>query len=388
MTERAAIAGAFEYPAGRYPEMDAFDLYRAVLKGAIREWPVRPQDIDGLMTHPCGYVNHPDNYVHDRLVSELGIRPTFLETINMGGQTYLAMVNRAALAIAAGQCTAVLCVVGGKFLKPSAGGGDMMARAISHPNLEMPYGTFIPALYGMIATQFMHERNVKAEDLARVAVAARKWARINPKARQHKAPELTIQDVLSSRMICEPFHLLDCSLPSDGGGVVLVARADLARKWTKQPAYVAGFGEFHPRGTLSDGGYLVESGASVSGPQAFKRAGMTPKDIDCAQLYDAFTSTPLMLLENLGFCEPGQSAAFVQSGAIDPGGKFPVNTSGGLLSYGHTGDGSGMTMLTEGALQVMGLAGPQQIPKADRVLVHAYGGMMYDHSTMILSREP
>jgi acetyl-CoA acetyltransferase len=322
------------------------------------------------------------------LISELGLRPTFAETINLGGATYLAMVERAAAAIRDGRASTVLCVSAGKFMKPSAGGGALMAGAVSDRDLEVPYGTFIPALYGLIASQFMAERKATQEDLARVAVSARKWARLNPRARMHKGPELSVQDVLASRMICTPYHFLDCSFPSDGGGAVLVTRAALARKWTKQPAYVLGYGEYHPRGTLSNEGNLIESGATVSGPRAFAQAGMTPRDIQVAQLYDAFSSTPLLLLENLGLCGIAEAGSFVQRGAIDPGGALPVNTYGGLMSFGHTGDSSGMSLLTEAAFQTMGLAGPNQVAKAERVLAHAYGGMMFDHATVILGREP
>jgi acetyl-CoA acetyltransferase len=340
------------------------------------------------MTSPCGGIAGYDTYIHDQLISELGLQPSFAETINLGGATYLAMVDRAAAAIRAGRAETVLCISAGKFMKPSAGGGALMAGAVSDRDLEVPYGTFIPALYGLIASQFMTERNVTAEDLARVAVSARMWARLNPRARMHGAPALSVNDVLESRMICTPFHFLDCSFPSDGGGAVLVTRAALGRKWVKQPAYVLGYGEYHPRGRLSDEGDLIESGATVSGPRAFERARMTPSDIRVAQLYDAFSSTPLLLLENLRFCGAGESAGFVQRGEIDPGGKLPVNTFGGLMSFGHTGDASGMSLLTEAAFQTMGTAGPNQVENADRVLAHAYGGMMFDHATVILGREP
>lgn len=386
MSESIAIACAYELTPGRYPTDDV-GLFREVLKGALRSWPIRPGDVDGVLTHPSGGIAGYDPYIHDRLVSELGLTPAFVETLNLGGATYLAMVDRAASAIRAGRANTVLCVGAGKFMKPSAGGGALMANAVSDRDLEVPYGTFIPALYGLIASQFMAERNATAEDLARVAVSARLWARLNPRARMHRAAPLTIQDVLASRMICTPFHLLDCSLPSDGGGAVLVTRASLARKWTKQPAYVIGYGEHHPRGRISDEGDLIENGATVSGPAAFEQAGMTPKDVRVAQLYDAFSCTPLLLLENLGFCAASESARFVQRGGIDPGGALPVNTYGGLMSFGHTGDSCGMSLLTEAAFQTMGTAGPNQVEQADRVLVHAYGGMMFDHATMILGRE-
>lgn len=388
MAESIAIAGAFELPARRYPDLDTTALFRAVLKGAMQSWPVRPQDIDGLLTSPGGGIWGPDTYIHDRLVSETGIRPKFLETLNMGGATFLSMVDRAGMAIRAGRASAVLCISAGKMMKPRDGAGTLMATSVSDPNLELPYGTFIPALYGLIASQFMAERNATAEDLARVAVSARKWALLNPRARMYGAGPLSVEEVLASRMIASPFHFYDCSFPSDGGGAVLVTTAERARQWTKQPAYVLGFGEFHGRGTIGDPGNLLESGAVRSGPEAFAAAGLGPGDVKVAQLYDAFSSTPLILLENLGFCAPGEAAAFVASGAIDPGGSLPVNTYGGLMSFGHTGDSSGMSLLTEGAMQTMGIAGPNQVEDADCVFIHAYGGMMFDHASLILGRNP
>jgi acetyl-CoA acetyltransferase len=234
----------------------------------------------------------------------------------------------------------------------------------------------------------MAERGATPEDLARVAVSQRKWALLNPQARMHTAGPITVEDVLASRMIATPFHYLDCSIPSDGGGAVLVARADLARKWTDQPAYVVGYGERHGRGSVSEPGNLLETGAVSSGAEAFRRSGLTPKDIKAAQIYDAFSATPLILLENLGFCSPGEAPAFVRSGATDPGGSLPMNTYGGLMSFGHTGDASGMSLVTAGALQAMGKAGPNQVADASHVLVHGYGGILYDHTTLILAREP
>lgn len=388
MTTHVTIAAAYEMAPGRYPELSTEDLFRTVLRGALRSWPIKPQDVDGLLTHPSGTVAGYDIYFHDRLISELGIRPNFVETLNLGGATYPAMVNRAASAIRTGRANAVLCIGAGKFTKLSAGGGEMMARVLGDPSLEVPYGIWIPPLYGLLASEFIADHGVSAVEIARVAVSERKWALRNPSARMHRGGAIGVGDVLSSRMVATPFHYLDCSLPSDGGGAVLVTRADLGRKWAPQPAYILGYGEAHLRGRVSDPGNLTETGAKVSGVEAFRSASLTPKDIDVAQLYDAFSITPLVLLENLGFCEPGSAARFVQSGATDPGGQLPVNTYGGLLSFGHTGDASGMSLVTAGAFQVMGCAGPTQVDRAERVLIHGYGGIMYDHATLILGREP
>lgn len=383
-----AIAATYEMVPGRYPELDPFDMFRAVLKGALGSWGIGPKDVDGLLTSPAGQAaGSTDTYVHDKLVSELAIYPRFAETMCLGGATFVAMINRAQLAIEAGQAKAVLCIGAGKFMKPGDGGAEMMARVISECDFEVPYGTFIPALYAMIAQQFMHERGITREDIARYAVSARKWALLNPRALMHAKGPIEVADVIASRPIAEPFNFLDCSIPTDGGGAVLVARADVARDIATRPAYVRGYGECHLRGTMSNAGNLIETGATVSGQAAFAQAGMTPSDIDVVQLYDAFSATPLILLENLGFCAPGDSGAFVQSGATDPGGILPMNTNGGLLSFGHTGDSSGMSVLIEAARQTMGEAGPNQVEKASRVLAHCYGGMMYDHTTLILARD-
>lgn len=383
-----AIAATYELVPGRYPDLDSFEMFRAVLKGALGSWGIGPRDIDGVLTSPAGQAaGETDPNVHEKLVSELAIHPTFAETICLGGATFTAMVNRAQLAIESGQATAVLCIGAGKFMKPSAGGAEMMARLISEWDFEVPYGTFIPALYALIAQQFMHERGITRDDIARYAVSARKWGILNPRALMHKKGAIEIADVVASRPIAEPFNLLDCSVPTDGGGAVLVTRADIARRIARQPAYVRGYGEGHLRGTISNAGNLIETGATISGPQAFRRAGITPTDIDVVQLYDAFSATPLILLENLGFCAPGTSGAFIQSGATDPGGSLPMNTNGGLLSFGHTGDASGMSVLIEAARQTMGEAGSNQVEKAGTVLCHCYGGMMYDHTTLILARE-
>jgi acetyl-CoA acetyltransferase len=347
MSEQVTIAAAYEMTPGRFRDVDALALFRQLLREAITAWGVRPQQIDGLLTHPCGYVSNPDNYIHDKLVAELGIRPVFAETMNLGGATYPAMVNRATMAIQGGRASAVLCVGAGKFMKPGAGGGPMMAKAISDANLEVPYGTFIPALYGLVTSQYMDQFGVSDSDMARVAVSARRWANLNPQARMH-GETLTIQDVVSSRMIATPFHYYDCSIPSDGGGAVLVTRADIGRKLTSQPAYIVGYGEKHGRGCVSEPGDLLQTGAVAAGAEAFRRASMTPADMDVAQIYDAFSATPLILLENLGFCGPGEASAFVASGATDPGGKLPMNTYGGLMSFGHTGDASGMSLVTAG----------------------------------------
>lgn len=385
----AAIAATHELKPGRYPDHDTMDLLRLLLEGAMRAWRIDSALIDGVMVapiEPAGGI--PDMFSHQKLNHLLGLRPRFAETIAVGGATFPVMAHRAMLAIAAGTASAVLCVGVSKFVKPGAGAAEEQVALIAEPDFEAPYGPVIPALYAMIASQFMARRGASREDIARVAVSARKWALLNPDARMYDRGAITIADVLASPPVAKPFHYLDCSIPSDGGGVFLIARSDIARRIATRPAYVLGFGEMHKRGTMTGDENLIDSGAVESGRDAFRQAGLAPADIDVVQLYDAFSATPLILLENLGFCAPGTAAALVQSGATDPGGSLPMNTGGGLLSYGHTGHAGGMSLVLEAARQVMDQAGAHQVADARIALAHCYAGMMFDHATLILGNEP
>jgi acetyl-CoA acetyltransferase len=363
-------------------------MYRHVLACALSEWDVKPTEIDGLFAMPAGIAvgSTPEFFTHQKLAEDLGIEPVVAETINAGGATYSIMVQRAAAIISAGLAEAVLCVGAGKFPDVGSGAGASMARIVTDPDFEFIYGPFIPAIYALAASQYLTEYGRTHEDLASVAVSARRWALRSKDAVMKSRGELTVTDVLESRPIAAPFHLLDCSFPCEGGGAVLVTSGARARELTSQPAYVLGMGEVHTHSSISQARSLVHSGAAQSGAAAFKRSGLGPDDIDVAELYDAFTINPLILLEDLGFCDRGGAGEFVRSGATDPGGRLPMNTNGGLLSFGHTGDASGLSVLVEGTRQIMGTAGDAQVEGAETALVHTYGGMMGEHATLILGR--
>ncbi|MBZ0173205.1 MAG: thiolase family protein [Phycisphaerales bacterium] len=388
MDNSPAIAAAFEMRPGRYPEHSTLDLYREVLLGLFAAWSMDPADIDGLLVPPGDMAaERPDILMHEKLLDELGIRSALSETLFAGGASYGLMIQRAALAIAAGRARAVLCVGAGKFPKSDAGVRRSMAK-IFHPEFELPYGPTIPAMYGLIATRHMAVYGTTPEQLAAVAVAARQWALLHPDAYMRKRGAISVQAVLDSPLIASPFHLLDCSVPVEGGGAVLVASGDVARRINPQPAYIRGMGECHSHGFQGQAPTFDGSvGAREAGRQAFRMAGIGPETIDVVQIYDAFTMMPIVCLEELGFCARGRGGELVASGATSPGGELPMNTYGGLLSFGHVGDASGMSMIVEGCLQVMGRAGERQIAAAGTALVHSYGGMKTDHSTLILSRE-
>lgn len=385
--EKVAIAGAYELKPARYPDKTPLDLYEWLLREVITRWKLRPGDIDGLFCTPGGIsLGQTDITVHEKLTEILGTTLRVSEAIYAGGASFNIMVHRAFALIRAGLASSILCMTTGKFMQPGAGGAEIQARLASDEAFEFPYGTFIVPNYALAATQYMAETGTPRAALARVAVAQRQWALRNPMAAMHDKGPITVEDVLASRPISSPLNLLDCSFPREGGGAVLVAREDIARRLTPQPAWVLGVSEMHMTGTISQHESLAFSGARQTGAEAFAMAGIGPDDIDVVQAYDAFSFCPLMVLDDLGFGRTrGGAGALALSGAFDPGGVLPLNTYGGLLSYGHTGESAGMSLLVEGARQIMGdAAGPTG---AATSLVHCYGGMFSEHSTLILGRE-
>jgi acetyl-CoA acetyltransferase len=382
-----AIAAAVELTPGRYPATSTHQLYRDAISALLTEVHIPAGRVDGLLAPPRDMGGPaPDTFFHEKLLEELDITPRLSMMVNAGGATYGYMVQHAALAISAGMAEAVICVGAGKFEKMSPSSAAQMVRNACQEDFEFLYGAVIPALYAQYATRYMHDTGVDAADLAAVSVSARAWALHNPQAITHTKGGITVDDVLSSRMIASPLHYLDCSIPCDGGGAVLVTSGDLARELTDQPAYVLGMGQHHGHGYVSQSPDLRPVGIAESGEAAFRMSGLGRSDISSAQLYDAFSFNPLVLLDHLGFTKSGGAAEWFHSGRTSPGGDFPINTYGGLIGYGHTGDSSGMSMLVEGARQVMGREPDRQVP-ADTALVHTYGGMMAEHCTLILGRQ-
>lgn len=388
MAHSVTIAKSFELIPGRYPSEDSYSIYCCVAKRAISEWGLRPQDVDGLFVPPSGLAVNTeiDVFTHERLAEDLGIYPRVSESVQAGGATYGVMIARAAACIRDGQAESILCVGAGKFPKVGAGGAEAMAKMVCHPEFEFPYGAYVPAIYALAASQYMAEYSATHADLAAVAVSARQWALRNPRAVTYSRGAITVDDVLASRPIATPFHLLDCSFPCEGGGAVLVTTAEMARALGAPRAELLGLGERHTHNAISQARSLLRSGAIDSAESAFARAGLGRDDIDMAQIYDAFSINPLLLLEDTGFCDRGEAAAFVRSGAIAPGGALPLNTNGGLLSFGHVGDGSGLSVIIEAVRQVTGTAGANQLDGIETAFVHTYGGMMAEHVSFILGR--
>jgi len=377
LKRKAAIIGYGELKPSKRTDKTAMELYAEVAKLAIEDAGIEKSDIDGLLCVQSGL-----NFVFEELVDYLRIQPTFCAGLNVGGATHSAMAIHAASAIASGVADIVLCASAGRFRKVSQVGEQMM-RLISHPDFELIYGTSIPALYALSAKRHMHDFGATREQLARVAVSARMWANLNPDALMYDKGPLTIDDVLNSPMIAEPFHYLDCSIPCEGGGAFVLASAEIAERICKNPVYLLGAAECHTQGFATWTPDFSTHGAKVSGKRAFDMAGMTPADIDLLEIYDSFTINPIMYLEDLGFCEKGEGGKVFEAGRCDPGGDLPVNTFGGLLSFGHTGMSSGIIQSIEATRQLMGRAEFRQVKNAETALAHTYGGMTCDHITLI-----
>ena len=390
MRNNPAIAAATEMKPGRYPQFDEIELHRQVIKDFFREWKIDPKIIDGIFAAPTALFSQkrrPEVAMHEILFEELMINPVISETMYAGGATYGLMIQRAAMAIAEGRAECILCVSAGKFPKVGKNGGETTAKVVSHPEFEFIYGSYIPPMYAFIAQRYMHEFGTTQEQLASVAVSSREWALKHPNALMKDKGLIDIDDVLSSRVISTPFHLLDCSVPCEGGAAILVTSEKIAKKISNQPAYILGMGEIHGDTHISQRRNFSTYGSTESGKQAFNMAGITHRDIDVVEFYDSFSINPIIYLEEFGFCEKGKGGAYVMEGNTSPGGALPMNTYGGLLSFGHTGDSSGMSMIVEGALQTMGIARERQVKDANLVLVHSHGGMMSEHSTLILGRQ-
>lgn len=299
------------------------------------------------------------------------------------------MIDQAIAAVESGKCEIALCVAGQNLLSNrsrSQAVQSMAERGSGHPQFEVPYGPLIPSLYALIAQRHMHEYGTTPEQLAQVAVTIRRHASLNPNA--HKRELITVDDVMNSRMITSPLHVLDCAIVSDGAAAAVVMRADRARDLGKKPVYLLGSGYGLRHGYVGDAECLTTSGAVDAGRTAFRNAGVAPRDIDVAQIYDCFTITVIVELEDLGFCPKGEGGRFVGDGNIGLDGSLPVTTHGGLLSGGHPGLGGGFFHVLEAVRQLRGEAGERQVVNANIALAHGNGGVVSVHCTLILGNAP
>ena len=377
------IAGIGESRVGRVPGRSALQLQADAALAAATDAGIKIGDIDGLLTTPLRVErwNMPSGVV----AHNLGVRPRFLSTVDLAGASGVAMIHQAVMAVESGQCDTVLCVAGQNLLSHQSRDQAVKSMAESgsaHPQFEAPYGPLVPSLYALIAQRHMHEYGTTHEQLAEVAVTIRRHASLNPNA--HKREPLTIADVLGSRMISSPLHMLDCAIVSDGAAAAIVTTADRAADLRRRPVHLLGQGYGLRHGYIGDHKTVTTTGAVESGRDAFAIAGVDRADIDVAQIYDCFTITVIVELEDLGFCPKGEGGRFVEGGRIGLGGELPVTTHGGLLSGGHPGLPGGFFHVIEGIRQLRGEAGERQVADAEIALVHGNGGVASVHCTLIL----
>ena len=380
--QTAVVVGVGRSAVGRVPGRNTSQLQLDAAREALADSGLTFADVDGLITLPV----RTENWLMPcgALAEYFGLRPRYLTTIDLAGASGVAMLHHAALAVATGQCAVALCVAGQNTLShvPIPGNAHGLDPG-AHAEFETPYGPFKAiSSYAMVAQRHIAEYGTTPEQLAQVAVTIRNHAALNPWAQRRKPIE--IADVLASPMISTPLHQLECSLISDGAAALVVTTLDRARDLRQRPVKILGQGYGFTHNYAGSHDDLCVTGAVTSGNEAFRHAGLTRRDVDVAELYDCFTITVIVELEDLGFCPKGEGGRFVENGRIELGGELPVTTHGGLLSAAHPGLPGGFFHVLEGVEQVRGTAGDRQVANAEVALVHGNGGVLAVHATMLL----
>ena len=366
---KIAIVGAATAGCGEANGMSELEILAQAAKAAVEEAGLAMKDVDGLCTANLNSAMWPLN-----VVEYLGIRPKFVEGTNIGGAAFVAHQLPAMLALEAGVCDTVLVCYGSTQRTAAFGRKERgAARNLLDPNpFEGPYHPFNPpSSYALIAARHMHQYGTTRRHLAEVAVAARKWAQLNPEA--FSRDPLDIDTVLKARMISDPFTAYDCCLVTDGAAAYVMTRADRARDLRKKPIHILSNATAVWHRSISGMRDLTVTPSRESGERAFAAAGLQPKDIDVVQIYDAFSINTILALEDLGFCKKGEGGAFVENGAIAPGGKLPVNTNGGGLSCVHP-NMYGAFATIEAVRQLRGECGARQVKGAKAAVVNGNGG--------------
>ena len=384
--KKVVIAGVGETEQGRIPDKSSFHFLSEASRLAIEDAGIKKDDVDGLVT-AFSLVEH--TFMHCTTFADyFGMNPRFFSSVAVGGATAVWMVAEAAMAIASGQSEVVLCVRGDNTLSGISSSGMLaLIREMCHAEFEFPYGLTTPGGYALAAQRYLHDWDTRREHLAAVAVTMRKHAADKENA-MNKDP-LSIEDVLSSRVIAEPLTKYDCSIISDGGAAFIVTTEDKAKELgiENDLAYLWGMGQGYSHQYLTSLENLdqIYDAVERSGQKAFNTAGIEPRDVDIAFLYDCFTITVLLELEGLGFVPKGEGGAFALEGRMEIGKDLPVNTHGGLLSQAHLG---AMHHVVEATLQLRGDAGCRQVENPEVAVVHGNGGIVSAHSTVVLGNQP
>lgn len=373
---RTAIVGAATFGIGEVPGWSSAELAAAAAYRAFQDAGITLGMIDGLF----GCLPE-DPFATVQLAEYLGIRPRLTDNNRTGGSAFMTHAIHAAAALESGACSFALILYGSN--QRTRGGKLVTAR---HASLyEGPYRPLVPvSSYALAAARHMYEFGTSREQLAAVAVSARKWANLNPEA--FARGELQISDCLNARMVSDPLSVRDCCLVTDGAAAIVMTRAEVARDLRQPPVYLLGGAAATWHDSIAQMPSLTVTAATESGARAFAQAGCSPADIDVLQLYDAFTINTLLFLEDLGFCAKGEAGAFVESGAIAPGGSLPVNTNGGGLSCVHPGM-YGLFAIVEARQQLAKLAGARQVEGAELAVAHGNGLDLSSQATLIFGTE-
>jgi acetyl-CoA acetyltransferase len=376
----AFIAGVAETPLGEVWDHSELSMAAVAAHEALAEAGMTFADVDALFTNYMG----EEGTV--QLGEYLGIMPHYADSTDLGGAAFEAFVHHAVAAIHAGRCEVALIAYASRQRTRRS---RKMTRESDTSSLgaqfELSYGLPGPlGHYAMIAARHMYQYGTTSEQLAEIAVAARAWAAMNPKA--WSRDPISVEDVVGSRLICDPLHRLDVCLVTDGGGAAVVTTAERARDAAKRAVRVLGVGESQTHWSIAQMPDLTVTAGAVSGRDAFGMAGIKPSDVDVLEPYDSFTITVLLALEDLGFCAKGEGGTFVEGGRLAPGGALPALTSGGGLSYNHPG-AFGLLLLVEAVRQLRGEAGDRQVPGAGIAVAHGVGGLMSTASTVVLGND-
>ena len=373
-----AVVGASETTElGRIPHLSQLQLHVDGARNALRDAGLTAKDIDGVA---CAGASPTD------LVHYLDIAPRWVDGTSVGGCSFLIHVRHAVAALEAGYCDTVLVTHGESGRSGVGRGGGGSGAASFAGQFEMPYGPMGPTtLFGIGVLRYMKDYGLSHEDLAMVSVVQREWAGKNPRA-LYRDP-ITVDDVLNSRLISYPFHLLQCCVVTDGGGALVLTRADRAQDFPNAPAYIWGTGESVESPMISQMKEITSSRSfRIAGGDAMKEAGISHGDVDHLMVYDAFAHLPIWGLEDLGFVGRGEGGFFIAEGNTRPGGQLPLNTNGGGLSYTHTGM-YGMFAMQESVRQVRGIA-PAQVPDAEISVCLGVGGMFAASGCIVFGKNP
>jgi acetyl-CoA acetyltransferase len=371
---RTAIVGAATFGQGRAPGFEASDLAAKASLAALAEAGLALSEVDGLF-----FCHGTDTLGGLSFAQYLGIHPKVVDNNRLGGSAFQAYVEMAAWLLDAGMISVALIAYGSN----QATAAGKLVNTVRPMPYEAPYRPINPvSSYALAASRHMYEFGTKREHLGEVALAARRWAQLNPEA--FKRDPLSMDDYLGSRLVSDPLSVLDCCLVTDGAAAVVMTRSDRARDLAGKPVYVLGAASETTHREIAWMPDLTTTGAARSGARAFAQAGITAADVSVAQLYDAFTINTILFLEDLGFCPKGEGGRFVEGGRIAPGGALPVNTNGGGLSCVHPGM-NGLFGIVEAVRQLRGECGPRQVEGAKIALAHGNGGVLSSQATVVLA---